>query len=173
MQYLLLFHCTCGCTKASQCYVVRTLPSLFRRYGQMFAKNVLSPFWWPRLLLRKSNGTLSTDCGFVLYIQRRLDGEFAVTVTFTHCKLNPYHGREAGKLSRYSDSLRAGRYGNQIPVGARFFPPVQNGPGAHPASYTMGTGSPLGVKRAGRGVDHPPSSSSEVKETVELCLYSP
>jgi len=25
----------------------------------------------------------------------------------------------------------------------------------------------------GRGIDHPPSSSAEVKETVELYLYSP
>ena len=32
---------------------------------------------------------------------------------------------------------------------------VQTGPGAHPASYTMGTGSFPGVKRPGRGVDHP------------------
>jgi hypothetical protein len=30
-----------------------------------------------------------------------------------------------------------------------------------------------GVKRPGRGVDHPPSSSAEVKERVELYLYSP
>jgi hypothetical protein len=30
-----------------------------------------------------------------------------------------------------------------------------------------------GVKRSGRGVDHPPSSSAEVKERVELCLCSP
>jgi len=30
-------------------------------------------------------------------------------------------------------------------VGARFFTPVQTGPGAHPASRTMGTGSFLGV----------------------------
>jgi hypothetical protein len=27
-----------------------------------------------------------------------------------------------------------------FPVGARFSAPVQTGPGAHPASYTMGTG---------------------------------
>ena len=33
----------------------------------------------------------------------------------------------------------------------RDFPPVQTGPGAHPASYTMGTGSFLRVK-CGRGV---------------------
>jgi len=32
-------------------------------------------------------------------------------------------------------------------VGARFSAPVQTGPGAHPASCTMGTGSFLGVKR--------------------------
>jgi hypothetical protein len=59
-------------------------------------------------------------------------------------------------LSRYSDSLQAGRSGDRIPVGASFSAQVQTGPGAHPASYTMGTGSFLGVKRPGRGVDHPP-----------------
>jgi hypothetical protein len=37
----------------------------------------------------------------------------------------------------------------------------------------MGTGSFPGVKRLGRGVDHPPSSSAEVKERVELYIYSP
>ena len=30
-----------------------------------------------------------------------------------------------------------------------------------------------GVKRQGRGVDHPPPYSAEVKERVELYLYSP
>ena len=36
-------------------------------------------------------------------------------------------------------------------MGARFSAPVQTGPGAHPASCTMGTGSFPGVK-SGRGV---------------------
>ena len=36
-------------------------------------------------------------------------------------------------------------------MGARFSAPVQTGPGAHPASCTMGTGSIPGVK-SGRGV---------------------
>ena len=37
----------------------------------------------------------------------------------------------------------------------------------------MGKGSFPGVKRAGHGVDHPPPSGAEVKERVELYLYSP
>jgi hypothetical protein len=37
----------------------------------------------------------------------------------------------------------------------------------------MGTGSFPGVKWPERGVDHPPPSSAEVKERVELYLYSP
>jgi len=37
----------------------------------------------------------------------------------------------------------------------------------------MGTGSFPGVKQPGRGVDHPPPSSAEVKERVKLYLYSP
>jgi len=58
-------------------------------------------------------------------------------------------------------------------VGARFSAPVQTSPVAHPAFYTVGTGSFPGVKRLGLGVDHPPPSSIEVKERVELYLYSP
>ena len=37
----------------------------------------------------------------------------------------------------------------------------------------MGTGSFPGVKRPGRGADHPPPSRAEVKERVELYLCSP
>ena len=52
--------------------------------------------------------------------------------------------------------------------GTKFSAPVQSGPGTYPASYIMGTGSFPGVKRPGHGVDHPPASSAEVKERVEL-----
>ena len=69
--------------------------------------------------------------------------------------------------------LRAGRSGGRISVGERFSAPVQTGPVAHPASYTMGTGSFPGVKWPGCGVDHPTPSSAGVKERVELYLYSP
>ena len=47
----------------------------------------------------------------------------------------------------------------------RDFPPVQAGPGAHPASSTMGTGSfPGGKVRPGRATDHSPPSSALVIE---------
>ena len=80
---------------------------------------------------------------------------------------------EPGYLSRYSYSLRAGRSGDRIPVGARFPAPVQTSPEAQPASYTTGTGSLPRVKRLGRGIDRPPQSSVEVKERVQPYLYSP
>jgi hypothetical protein len=47
--------------------------------------------------------------------------------------------------------------------GGEFFAHVQTGPGAHPNSCTMGAGSFPGVKRPGRGTDHPPNSSAEVE----------
>ena len=54
----------------------------------------------------------------------------------------------------------ATRYGMDGPGiesqwGASFSAPVQTGPGAHAVSYTMSTGPFPGVKRPGRGVDHP------------------
>ena len=63
--------------------------------------------------------------------------------------------------------------GNESRWGARFSASVETGPGAHPVSYTMGSESFLGVKQPGRVVDHSPRLSAEVKERVELCLYSP
>jgi hypothetical protein len=55
----------------------------------------------------------------------------------------------------------------RFPAGAGSFSlhhRVQNGSGAHPASYPMGTrGSFPGVKRPGPEVDHSPPSSAEVQ----------
>jgi hypothetical protein len=60
------------------------------------------------------------------------------------------------------------------PVGAKFSAPVQTGPGAHPASYTMGTGSFPGVE-SGQGVTLTsyPILVPRSKNRVELYLYSP
>jgi len=57
--------------------------------------------------------------------------------------------------------------------GAIFSTPAQTGPGVHPAFYTVGTSSFPGVKQPGHGTDHPPLSSTEVKERAQLYLYSP
>ena len=69
-----------------------------------------------------------------------------------------------------SDSLWGRRSGVGILVFARFSAPVQTGPGAYPASYTIGTRSFPGVSRSLHGVDHPPPSSAEVKERVDLYM---
>jgi hypothetical protein len=70
--------------------------------------------------------------------------------------------------------LRAGRSGDRIPVGARFTAPVQTGPGAHPASCTMGTACFPGIE-SGRGVtlNPHPLLVPRSKNRVELYLYSP
>ena len=80
-------------------------------------------------------------------------------VSFAHNVL-----RGPGALSRYSESLRDGRYGDRISVGARFSAPVQTCPRAHPASYTVGTGSFPGVKGPERGIDHPPHLAPRLRK---------
>jgi hypothetical protein len=65
---------------------------------------------------------------------------------------------------RYGDWLRDGQSGDRLPVGATFSAPVQTNPGAHQASYTMGTGCFTGVKRPGRCVDHPPHITMRLKK---------
>jgi hypothetical protein len=90
------------------------------------------------------------------------------------CKVayDAFPGIEPGYLSWYSDSLWAESYGDRIRVWTRFSGPFQTGPGADPASYTMGTGSLTGVKPTGHGADHPLPSSDEVKEREELYIYA-
>ena len=60
-------------------------------------------------------------------------------------------------MGRDSVDVIATRYGLDGPRiesrgGARFATPVQTSPGAHPVSYTIGTGSFPGLKAAGGGV---------------------
>jgi hypothetical protein len=57
--------------------------------------------------------------------------------------------------------------------GGIFSAPVQTGIGAHPASYTMGTGAFPGVKRPGRGVDQPPHLAPRLKKEQSYTSTSP
>jgi hypothetical protein len=74
---------------------------------------------------------------------------------------------------RYSDSLREGRSGDRIPVGGEIFRTRSDRPWGSPSPRTMGNGSFPRLKRPGRGGEHPPPSSAEVKETVKLHLKPP
>ena len=72
------------------------------------------------------------------------------------------------------NSLRAGRSGNRIPVWGEIFRTLPGRPWGPPSLlYDRYRDSPGGKERPGRGVDHPPQSSAEVKERVELYLYAP
>ena len=89
-----------------------------------------------------------------------------------------YVSYQTNMVDQHSSVGIATRYGLDGPgiesrCGARFSAPVQTGPGAHPASHTMGTGSFPGVKRMGRGFEHSSPSSSQVKERVQLYIHSP
>jgi len=93
-------------------------------------------------------------------------------VTLHFIMLSMVYG-EPGWRSWYSDSLWARQSGDQIiPMGVKFSAHVQTSSEAQPASYTVGTGSFPGLKQLGRGIDHPPPSSAEVKERVELYLWA-
>ena len=80
-----------------------------------------------------------------------------------------YNETKSLDMGRDSSVGIATRYGLHVPeiesrLGARFSALVQTGPRAHPASYRMGIGSFPGVKRPGRGVDHPPHLASRLKK---------
>ena len=111
---------------------------------------------------------------FTLSLTAALDGG-----GWSHPRPNVFTPRIDPVLTGRDSSVGiATGYGLDGPViesrrGARFSTPVQTDPGAHPASCTMGTGSFPGVKRPGRGADHPPPSKCRCHERVELYLYSP
>ena len=90
---------------------------------------------------------------------------FPLSRTQVNAKYNDLNIFYVFNLSHYIlRSLRPGRSGDRIPLGARFSAPVQAGPGAHLASYRMGTESFPTVKRTGRGVDHPQHLAPRLKK---------
>ena len=67
--------------------------------------------------------------------------------------------------------LRARRSGDRIQVGGEIFRTRPDRPWGLLSPYTKHTGSFPGVKRPGRGVDHPSPSSAEVKERVVILVF--
>ena len=80
---------------------------------------------------------------------------------------------EPGERSLYRDSLRAERSADRITLYARFSAPVQKISEARPASYTMGTGIFLEVKRPMRGFDHSPHVAPMLKKEYSYISTPP
>ena len=68
-----------------------------------------------------------------------------------------------GKVQRENKRIKKSRWRRDFPHTAR---PALGGP--HSLLYHEYRVSFPGVKRSGRGVNHPPPSSAEVKERVDL-----
>jgi hypothetical protein len=88
------------------------------------------------------------------------DGSMERKVTWRTKGLNSTNG---------SKGKNPGQTKKKILVRAIFSAPVQTAPGAHPASYTMGTGSFLGVKRPGCRVEHQPHLAPRLKKEQCTC----
>ena len=69
--------------------------------------------------------------------------------------------------------MLAGQSEDRIPIEVRFFAPIQTSPGVHLASNKRGTELFPRVKPPGRGVNHLPPTSAEVKVRVQLHFHYP
>jgi hypothetical protein len=116
---------------------------------------------------------LNTSTSFVRRYFRKHTSHRALTMS----ELSTYWMHVNYIVGRDSVVSIATRYGLDGPgsnsSGGEIFRTSPDRPWGHPASYSMGTGSFPRLKRPGRGVDHSPLSRTEVKERVELYLYSP
>jgi len=83
-------------------------------------------------------------------------------LNYIYQQIHIHHG--PGSSVGIATELRAGQSGIESQCG-QDFPPVQTGPGAHPASCKMGTGVFAGAKaRLGRAADRSPPSSATIME---------
>jgi hypothetical protein len=83
--------------------------------------------------------------------------------------------RSVGRDSVDSIATRYGLDGPRIEArwGRDFPHPSRSAPEADPALYTMGTGSFSGIKRPGRGVDHPPRLAPRLKKEYSYTSTPP
>jgi hypothetical protein len=105
---------------------------------------------------------------------RNVQGTVSNLLVKYDCHLANVHKIHTFITNTYTDSLRAGRIGNQISLGFRFSTPVQTGPWSPPSLlYSGHRVSFLGVKAAEAWRSLPTLSSAEVKERVEVHPYAP
>jgi hypothetical protein len=115
------------------------------------------------MLLRTNGRSLGTSHSSVLFLKWRIIG-YTIILTFQP----PTQGSDCSvcieRLATGWTALRSN------PDEGGFSALLQTDPGVQPSSYTMRTGPLPGLMRPGRGVDHPPSYSVEVKERVVIHL---
>jgi hypothetical protein len=88
--------------------------------------------------------------------------------------LNVHFNTILPSLPRYSDSLRAGLSRGSNPSWGEIFHTCPNRPCGPPSLLHNGYRVSFpGVERLGCGVDHSLQSSTELKERIQLYLYSP
>jgi hypothetical protein len=105
-------------------------------------------------------------------VKEQVAEEDHTVTTFRMFILLPPLGRGPPYISRYCDSLWAAPSGDRIPVGWEIFCTCPDRPCSPPSLLCNGYRFSFpGVKRPELGIGHPPESSSEVKERVELYLY--
>jgi hypothetical protein len=92
------------------------------------------------------------------------------SMNFTHTISN---NSDPTQPSPCSDSLRAGRSGNRIPVGGEIFRACPDQPWSPPSLLHNGYRVTPGGKVAGPWSWPPIQSSAKVKERVELCPLLP
>ena len=121
-------------------------------------------------LRRRPRGHWDRHCIYIVNsIVRIVDlvpSQLTLELSYLHSCTSVYFKQIVGRCSSVGIETHYGLDGPGIETrwGTRYSAPVQTGPRAHPASYTTGTGSFLGVKRPGRGVDHPPPVTPRLKK---------
>ena len=133
----------------------------------------------PRSLktLRQVSASFARDNSVTIWRSQHMCQRVSVLVTSGHNNLICSGCYPVRIDSSVGIAMRYGLNGPGIESlweGGRDIPhPFRPALGAHPASYTMGTGTFLGVKQPRRGVDHPPHIAPRLKKEYSFTSASP
>jgi len=155
------------CVPLYQLVLVSKNPIIFTaipyRHTIQFARFQLTP--WSRALLQKPPSPIVNNfpafCGTRNFITTCTVAPYLSPSTVTSVHSTP-HSLPYVYL-RYN-TLPVFTIRGSNPGGAKFSATIQTGSGAHPASYTMHTGSFPGLKQPRLRVDHPPHLGRRLKK---------